>query len=342
MTHADDDGMILPPRIAPSHVVILPITPKEETKQAVLEAAAMLNDKIAAQRYADESIRVEVDRRDIGGGAKNWEWIKRGVPIRIEIGPRDLSAGTVALSRRDQPVKDKVFKPSAEIVDQLPAILGEIQQNLYDRAKMLRDSNTVRIDSNFYDFFTPGNKEKPEIHGGFALAHHGSSASPGPLGQITPGLARCAGQVPADVPVGMHLCYGDAGHQHFKQPESLAVQVQVANAVTSAASRPVNWFSFTVPQAQRDSDYFAPLADLRTGPETELYFALVPYYPARQAAGTTAQQVAHIEAHLAKSLAGSRDWGICTECGMGRVQAGDVPTLLDLHRTVLDSHGANR
>jgi prolyl-tRNA synthetase len=177
MTHADDDGMILPPRIAPTHIVILPITPKEETKQAVLQAAAKLRDEIAALRYAEESIRVEVDPRDIGGGAKNWEWIKRGVPIRIEIGPRDLSAGTVALSRRDQSVKAKVFKPSAEIVDQLPVILGDIQQNLYRRAKVLRDSNTLRIDSkrDFYDFFTPKNKEKPEIHGGFALAHWSGS-----------------------------------------------------------------------------------------------------------------------------------------------------------------------
>jgi prolyl-tRNA synthetase len=173
MMHADDDGMILPPRIAPAHVVILPITPKEETKLAVLEAAATLRDKIAARRYADESIRVEIDQRDIAGGAKSWEWIKRGVPVRIEIGPRDLSAGTVALFRRDHPVKEKMFQPSTEIVDQLPVILGEIQRNLYDRAKVLRDSNTVRIDSkkDFYDFFTPKNYEKPEIHGGFALAH---------------------------------------------------------------------------------------------------------------------------------------------------------------------------
>jgi prolyl-tRNA synthetase len=177
MTHADDDGMILPPRIAPSHVVILPITPKEETKQAVLQAAATLKEKIAAQRYADEPIRVEIDQRDVGGGAKNWEWIKRGVPIRIEIGPRDLSAGTVAVSRRDQPVKEKAFQSSAQIVDQLPAILGEIQKNLYDRAKLLRDSNTVRIDSrkDFYDFFTAKNSEKAEIHGGFALAHWSGS-----------------------------------------------------------------------------------------------------------------------------------------------------------------------
>jgi len=147
MTHADDDGAILPPRIAPSQVVILPITPKEETKQAVLEAAALLRDKIAAQRYADESIRVEMDERDFAGGSKNWEWIKRGVPVRIEIGPRDLPTGTASVSRRDQPLKAKAFKPIAEIVDQLPAILADIQQSLYDRAKTLRDSNTARIDS---------------------------------------------------------------------------------------------------------------------------------------------------------------------------------------------------
>jgi prolyl-tRNA synthetase len=198
MTHADDDGMILPPRVAPAHVVILPITPKEETKQAVLQAAATLSDKIAAQRYADESVRVEVDRRDIGGGAKSWEWIKRGVPIRIEIGPRDLSADTVALSRRDQPVKEKKIQQSAEIVDQLPAILGDIQRNLYDRAKSLRDSNTVRIDSkkDFYDFFTPENKEKPEIHGGFALAHW--SGSPDVEAQIKEELKVTIRCIPFD------------------------------------------------------------------------------------------------------------------------------------------------
>lgn len=176
----------------------------------------------------------------------------------------------------------------------------------------------------------------------FAMLEGGFGFEPTPLAQITPGLVRCVGQVPGDVPVGMHLCYGDAGHQHFKQPESLAIQVQVANAVTAAARRPVNFFSFTVPQAQRDSDYFAPLAELRTGPETELYFALVPYYPASQAVGTTAEQVAHIDKNLAKTSAGSRGWGICTECGMGRVQADDVPTLLDLHRTILDAHGSSR
>jgi prolyl-tRNA synthetase len=177
MTHADDDGLVLPPRIAPAHVAILPITSKEETRQTVLDAAATLHDKIKSQQYAGHPIQVELDRRDIGGGTKSWEWIKRGVPIRIEIGPRDLAQGTVALSRRDQPVKEKRFLRADEVANHLPAILAEIQQNLFDRAKALRDANTIRIDTkaDFYDFFTPKNSEKPEIHGGFALAHWSGS-----------------------------------------------------------------------------------------------------------------------------------------------------------------------
>ena len=156
-----------------------------------------------------------------------------------------------------------------------------------------------------------------------------------PMDQVTPGLVRCVDRVPAEVPVGLHLCYGDYGHQHFKQPESVQMQVDVVNAVVSAAQRPVNWASFTVPQARNDLRYFAPLRDLTAGPETELYFALVPYHPDAQADGTTAEQAQQIDTALAQSSAGQRDWGICTECGMGRVAADDVPKLLDLHREIL-------
>jgi hypothetical protein len=158
-----------------------------------------------------------------------------------------------------------------------------------------------------------------------------------PLDQITPGLARCVDRVPADVPVGLHLCYGDYGHQHFKQPESVRMQVELVNAIVSTAERPINFVSFTVPQGRSDADYFAPLRDLTAGAETELYFALVPYHPDEQADGTTGAQAEHIDAVLAKSRAGSRDWGICTECGMGRVAADDVPKLLDLHRVILSA-----
>ena len=157
------------------------------------------------------------------------------------------------------------------------------------------------------------------------------------LDAIVAGLARCVDQVPADIPVGLHLCYGDYGHQHFKQPESLALQVRVLNEVTAAASRPVSFVCFTVPQYQQDEAYFAPLAGLATGPGTELNFALVPYHPAEQAAGTTAGQVRLIDAALAQSPGGSRSWGVCTECGMGRADREEIARLLDLHGEIISA-----
>ncbi len=158
-----------------------------------------------------------------------------------------------------------------------------------------------------------------------------------PLDQVTPALVRAIEQVPADVPVGMHLCYGDYGHQHFKQPESLRMQVELVNAVVAAAGRPVGWASFTVPQGRGDAGYFAPLRDLKAGPETELYFALVPYHPDQQAEGTSAAQAEHIDGALAESAGGAREWGVCTECGMGRVASADVPRLLDIHSALLSA-----
>ncbi|MEP6686234.1 MAG: proline--tRNA ligase, partial [Verrucomicrobiota bacterium] len=177
MAHADDDGLVLPPRIAPTHIVIIPITPKENTRAAVLESANKLADELRAASYHDAPIQVEVDRRDLGGGVKNWEWIKKGVPLRIELGPRDLESGNVAVSRRDQPVKSKEFLPRKELVRRAVELLDSIQLNLFDRAKTFRDENTRMIDSkaDFYDFFTPKNSAKPEIHGGFALAHWNGS-----------------------------------------------------------------------------------------------------------------------------------------------------------------------
>ncbi|MEY2479655.1 MAG: prolyl-tRNA synthetase [Verrucomicrobiota bacterium] len=177
MMHADDDGLVLPPRIAPTHIVILPITPKEETRAAVLETCDKLANELRDIRYVDLPLDVEVDRRDLGGGAKNWEWIKKGVPLRVEIGPRDLENKSVAISRRDQPVKAKEFMSIQEFARRAKAILDSIQENLFERATKFRDENTRKIDNkkDFYDFFTPKNSAKPEIHGGFALAHWNGS-----------------------------------------------------------------------------------------------------------------------------------------------------------------------
>ncbi|MBW3605990.1 MAG: hypothetical protein KY460_14025 [Actinobacteria bacterium] len=143
-------------------------------------------------------------------------------------------------------------------------------------------------------------------------------------------LVRCVQRVPPEVPVGLHLCYGDYQHRHFMPPASLELQVRLANAVTAGASRSVDWLAFTVPQDRDDASYFEPLAQLDVPSATELYFALVPYHPDDQPAGVPEAQAQLVERHI-----GEREWGICTECGMGRVDRADVPNLLDLHRELL-------
>ncbi len=177
MAHGDDDGVILPPRIAPAHVVILPVIPKPETRDAVLAAVEKLAADLRAQNYAGEPIRVEIDKRDIGGGTKTWDWIKKGVPIRVEIGPRDLEKGSVAVSRRDRGAKEKAFLPTSDFLASAPETLQSIQDALLVRATELRDEHTVKLESkeDFYAFFTPKNPNRPEIHGGFALAHWNGS-----------------------------------------------------------------------------------------------------------------------------------------------------------------------
>ena len=178
MAHGDDDGVVLPPRIAPTHIVILPITTREETRANVLETCDRLAAELRAKRFLDDVvIEVEVDRRDLGGGVKNWEWIKKGVPLRVEIGPRDLEKNSVTVSRRDQPVKNKESMRLDEFTARAPEILVSIQDSLHTHAKEFRDANTHEINSkkDFYDFFTAKNPSKPEIHGGFALAHWNGS-----------------------------------------------------------------------------------------------------------------------------------------------------------------------
>jgi prolyl-tRNA synthetase len=97
--------------------------------------------------------------------------------VRIEIGPRDLAQGTAAVSRRDRPHKEKEFLPVADIPSRLPGVLEEIQEALLARATAFRDNHLRKIDSKeeFYAFFTPTNPAKPEIHGGFAVAHWNGS-----------------------------------------------------------------------------------------------------------------------------------------------------------------------
>ncbi len=178
MAHADDDGLILPPRVAPSQVVIIPIIPKEEQREAILTACRTLAQQIEEQTFHKNEVRVEVDARDVTGGTKTWEWIKKGVPIRVEIGPRDLEAGTVFVGRRDKGPKEKQSYPKDAFAGEVPALLQSIQDGIFERALAFRNENTKVIETKdeFYAYFTPKNADKPEIHGGFALAHWNGSA----------------------------------------------------------------------------------------------------------------------------------------------------------------------
>ncbi len=173
MTHSDDDGLVLPPRIATAHAVIIPVIHKEETRSEVLSYCHALAKELGQQVYYGRNLQVQVDERDMRGGDKVWSWIKKGVPIRIEIGPRDIAQDALCVTRRDQPHKQTVSMSRQELVRQLPSILDAMHDALLEKALAFRLQHTHRIDSKeeFYRFFTPKNTEQPEIHGGFALCH---------------------------------------------------------------------------------------------------------------------------------------------------------------------------
>jgi len=171
MTHSDDDGLVLPPKIATAHLVIIPIAHQEEAKEAVFRYCEELLEKLKTVQYGKEPLRVLVDKRDMRGGEKNWSWIKKGVPLRLEVGLREIEAGEFQLARRDKPHRETTRVTALELEDQIGSILDDIQANLLEKATIFRHQHTVKIDTKeeFYAFFTP--KKEDEIHGGFALCH---------------------------------------------------------------------------------------------------------------------------------------------------------------------------
>lgn len=171
MVHSDDDGLVLPPKIAPAHIVLLPIFRTEEERATVMTFTETLAANLCDQKYNDRPLQIEIDTRDIGGG-RGWDWIKKGIPLRVEIGPRDIGNQSVFIARRDKPHQEKFGMKASAFVEQAVSILDEIQLNLYNTALKYQRENTKKIDSKeaFYAFFTPKNTEKPEIHGGFAFS----------------------------------------------------------------------------------------------------------------------------------------------------------------------------
>jgi prolyl-tRNA synthetase len=160
MVHGDDKGLVLPPRLAPIQVVIVPIFKSDEEKATVMETARRVRAEFVA---AD--IRVKIDERDwVTPGFKFNDWEMRGVPLRVEIGPKDVANGTVALARRDKPSKEgKSFVKQNSLIDAINETLSSVQESLYQRALAFRNANTH--DAQDYAQF------KTVVEKGFALSY---------------------------------------------------------------------------------------------------------------------------------------------------------------------------
>lgn len=169
MTHGDDDGMRMPPRLAPSHVVILPIYRSDDEREPVLAYCKELADALRLQSYDGAPLRVELDDRDINAGEKGWGWIKKGIPVRAEVGPRDMKENAVFVGRRDRSAREKYSAPREDFVKDVASVLEDIQNGMLEGARALLKDNTHQFDDwdTFKAFFTPANSKKPEIHGGF-------------------------------------------------------------------------------------------------------------------------------------------------------------------------------
>jgi prolyl-tRNA synthetase len=168
MTHSDDDGLVLPPRVAPSHLVIIPVIHDPALKAQVLEYAEALAASLKQVAYHGNHLRVIIDTRDLRGGEKNWSWIKKGIPLRLEIGMKEIESGQLFLQQRHMAHKDKLPISKEALLTDLPHLLDAMQHKLYEKALAFRKKHTVEIDSKeeFYRFFS----EEKGIQG-FALAH---------------------------------------------------------------------------------------------------------------------------------------------------------------------------
>lgn len=147
MAHGDDKGLRLPPRLAPIQVVAIPIYRKDDQKDAIMEVV----DRLVAE-LKEKGVRVHIDDRDESPGFKYNDWEMRGVPVRLEVGPKDVEKGSAVLARRDVPGREgKAFVDQAEIADRAVALLDEIHENMLQQAIEFRDSNIHDVST--YDEF---------------------------------------------------------------------------------------------------------------------------------------------------------------------------------------------
>jgi prolyl-tRNA synthetase len=143
MTHSDDTGLVLPPKLAPLQVVVIPIPAKEGVQTAVLDAAARIKQQLA---LAGIRCRID-DRQELRPGAKHYEWERKGVPIRIEIGPRDLGKSICIAKRRDQSAKVITELPLDAVAERVAELLESVQESLFSRAREFTASHIKIVDS---------------------------------------------------------------------------------------------------------------------------------------------------------------------------------------------------
>jgi prolyl-tRNA synthetase len=191
MVHGDDQGLILPPRLAPIQVVLVPIFHNEEEQQAVMGVIRQVEEHL-------EGLRVEVDDREgVTPGFKFNEWELRGVPLRVEVGPRDVAKGNVALARRDRPGREgKSFVSQEGILATVQGLLEDIQQSLFERAQAFLHDNIHATED--YDQF------KQIVQDGWAdVWWCGDLACEEAIKEDTRATSRC---IPLDQPGGEGTC----------------------------------------------------------------------------------------------------------------------------------------
>lgn len=134
MTHADDNGLRLPPRVSPYHVVIVPVLQNKEADAQVLDFCKKIQAQLSQHAFWGRALAVHIDTRDLRAGDKNWQWIKRGVPVRLECGPRDIEQESVVLYRRDKGPKERTQILVSNLSTQIQTILQEIQDAYMEQA----------------------------------------------------------------------------------------------------------------------------------------------------------------------------------------------------------------
>ncbi|MBR4805676.1 MAG: proline--tRNA ligase [Bacteroidales bacterium] len=183
MAHGDDNGLVLPPNLAPIQVVMVPIFNKPEQLGAILEKMNQIKAELDKKGY---SVKID-DRENVRSGFKFAEWELKGVPVRLAIGPRDLENNTVEVARRDTLTKESVGGDG--VIEKVEALMAEIESNIYSKALEFRNAHTYKVDT--WDEF----KEQIE-KGGFLLCHwDGTAETEAKIQEETKATIRC---IPSD------------------------------------------------------------------------------------------------------------------------------------------------